>query len=151
MIVKHTNLADLYEADETAWLDAMAELIARGEFSQLDYEHLREYVTDMANRDRKEVRSRLIVLIAHILKWEHQRSRRSKSWGRTIREQQRELEPDVSRGVLRRHALEVLAEAYQKALGDASYDMGVPEKRFPTECPYTLDQLLEFDVSENGE
>ena len=45
-------MAELYELDETAWLDAMAELIRRGSIDDLDYPHLGEYLTDMARRDR---------------------------------------------------------------------------------------------------
>jgi hypothetical protein len=38
MIRKTTDsLADLYEADETAWLEAMAELIRDGRANGLDY------------------------------------------------------------------------------------------------------------------
>ena len=43
-------LTDLYTRDETAWLDTMADLIARGDVSELDFENLREYLTDMAIR-----------------------------------------------------------------------------------------------------
>lgn len=64
-------LADLYESDETAWLEAMVELIHQGRISDLDYPHLQEYLADMARRDRREVKSRLTVLIAHVLTWAH--------------------------------------------------------------------------------
>ena len=43
-------LSELYEADETAWLDAMAELIEQGRWSDLDYAHLQEYLTDMTGK-----------------------------------------------------------------------------------------------------
>ena len=80
MIVKPTEkLADLYEADETAWLDAMAESIRKGRLDDLDYAHLAEYLEDMAKRDRREVKSRLTVLAAHVLKWQHQPKKRSRS------------------------------------------------------------------------
>ncbi len=69
-------LSTLYLRDETAWLETMAELIARNELSELDYDNLREYLTDRAIRDRREVLSRLIVLIAHHLKWQFQPSGR---------------------------------------------------------------------------
>jgi hypothetical protein len=35
-------LTELYEADETAWLEAMAQLAARRAAAELDYEHLAE-------------------------------------------------------------------------------------------------------------
>src|SRR5208337_4270228 len=54
---------DLYTRDETAWLDVMARLIAERRFGELDYEHLHEFLTDMARRDRREVLSRLTALL----------------------------------------------------------------------------------------
>src|SRR5215471_13894744 len=85
------DLSVLYEQDETAWLEAMSALAAAGRYDEMDFAHLSEYLTDMARRDRREVFSRLVVLLTHLLKWEHQADRRSGSWRGTIREQRREL------------------------------------------------------------
>lgn len=139
------NLSSLYEADETAWLDAMAELIREGLHERLDYDHLREYLEDMANRDRREVESRMTVLIAHLLKWTHQPRKRTRSWRGTIITQQQELADEVQGGVLRNHAKAVLPKVYAKAVKRAAAETGLPAKRFPAECPYTLDQLLSED------
>ena len=65
------DLSVLYERDETAWLEAMAVLAARGRYAEMDFRHLSEYLADMAKRDRREVFSRLVVLLSHLLKWEH--------------------------------------------------------------------------------
>lgn len=67
----------LYERDETAWLETMAELIRLGRLDEVDYPSLAEYLTDMARRDRREVESRLTLLIAHALKWAHQPDRQA--------------------------------------------------------------------------
>ena len=53
-------LPSLYESDETAWLEAMSELIHQGRLNELDYAHLREYLADMARRDRREVAAVLV-------------------------------------------------------------------------------------------
>ena len=58
----HT-LATLYEADETARLDQTAVSIRIGRFDEIDPATLAEYLTDMAKRDRREVYSRLVVLL----------------------------------------------------------------------------------------
>ena len=59
--------------------------------AEMDYQNLSEYLADMARRDRREVFSRLVVLLSHLLKWEHQPEKRSGSWRGTILEQRREL------------------------------------------------------------
>ena len=61
----------LYERDETAWLEAMSALAAAGRLAEMDNSNLSEYLADMAKRDRREVFSRLVVLLAHLLKGEH--------------------------------------------------------------------------------
>jgi hypothetical protein len=136
------SLGVLYERDETAWLEAMAELIRQGRLDEVDYPNLAEYLADMARRDRREVESRLIVLLAHALKWAHQPDRRSGNWRGTIIEQRQELEGLVSRGVLRNHAEAVLADVYRKAVERAAAETGLPAESFPEVCPHSLDQLL---------
>jgi hypothetical protein len=136
------TLSQLYESDETAWLDAMADLLRQGRWADLDYPHLEEYLTDMARRDRREVESRLATLLAHALKWVHQPEHRSRSWRSTIVEQRQELSRLVARGVLRNHADAVLADAYAEAIERAAIETGLTAKSFPAECPYTLEQLM---------
>ena len=84
-------LSVLYERDETAWLEAMSALAAAGRHAEMDHANLSEYLADMARRDRREVFSRLVVLLTHLLEWEHQPGNWSGSWRGTIREQRREL------------------------------------------------------------
>ncbi len=140
-----TTLSQLYELDETAWLEAMADLIQQGRWGDLDYPHLREYLTDMARRDRREVESRLTTLLAHILKWQHQPEHRSRSWRGTIVEQRQELSRLAEQGVLRNHAEAVLPAAYAGAVERAAAETGLPAGSFPAGCPYTLAQVLAWE------
>lgn len=136
----------LYEQDEAAWVDAMAELARDGRAEALDLPHLAEYLSDMARRDRREVESRLVVLLAHLLKWEQQPEVRSRSWRATVIEQRQELNRLAGRGVLRNHASDVLAEVYSEAVERASAETGLEPDCFPAVCPHTLDQLLAIEL-----
>lgn len=141
------ELHNLYESDETAWLDAMAQLIRDGHREDLDYRHLGEFFEDRAKRDRREVKSRLRVLIAHVLKWLYQKEMRTPSWRETVNAQRRLLEEELlTRGTLRNHAESILEETYAKAIKDAAQDSNLPTETFPTECPWTLDQLLQPEI-----
>ncbi len=136
------TLAALYEADETAWLDQTAELIRSGRLDQLDTANLAEYLTDMAKRDRREVFSRLVILLVHLLKWHHQPDRRSGSWQGTILEQQRELRQLLESGSLHNHAVAILAEAYADARKQAAAETDLPRSAFAEECPWDLEAAL---------
>ncbi len=137
-----TATAALYESDETGWLETAAELIRHGQIDAVDLATLAEYLTDMARRDRREVSSRLVVLLSHLLKWEYQADRRSGSWLGTILEQQRELRHLLESGTLRNHAAAVFAEAYADARKQAAAETGLARGAFPEECPWDLEGAL---------
>jgi hypothetical protein len=135
-------LHSLYYEDETAWLKVMSRLVAERRFDELDCEHLSEYLSDMARRDRREVYSRLVVLLTHLLKWEHQPEKRSGSWRGTILTQRRELRLLLESGTLRNHAIETLAEAYQEAREQAAAETELSLETFPVECGQSVDELI---------
>jgi hypothetical protein len=132
----------LYEHDETAWLETMSRLAAEGRYSEMDFANLSEYLADMARRDRREVSSRLVTLIAHLLKWDHQPEHRGASWRGTIVEQRRELRRLLESGTLYNHAVAVLAESYGDARSQAAAETGLSRAVFPAECRWDLDHLL---------
>src|SRR5262245_37926206 len=136
------ELARLYEADETGWLERTADLINKRQYDRLDYKHLAEYLLDMAQRDRREVFHRLITLLVHLLKWERQPGMRSRSWEITIRNQRDDLQDELQSKTLRNHALAVLPKAYARARRQAAGETGLDEGVFPTECPYSLEEIL---------
>ena len=145
------DLSVLYERDETAWLEAMSALAASRRYAEMDYLHLSEYLADMAKRDRREVFSRLVVLLAHLLKWEHQPEGRSGSWRGTIREQRRELRQLLESGTLRNHAEAVLADAYAEARRQAADETELSLDVFPVENARSVEELLaEPDVESGG-
>jgi hypothetical protein len=146
--VTEESLSALYLEDETAWLEAMAELVRRGDLPSLDLENLAEYLSDMAKRDRREVKSRLIVLLVHLLKWEFQPEKRTRGWRTTVLTQRQELADLAGRGVLRAHAEAVLPEAYENAVELATSETALPNASFPAVCPYTVEQLLAVDLPE---
>jgi hypothetical protein len=141
-----TQLPALYEDDETAWLETMAELFRERRFDELDYASLFEYLSDMARRDRREVESRLKLLIAHLLKWTCQPEKRSGSWRATIEDQREELVALLESGTLRRHAATMLAKVYSRDMRRVMAETDLSATSFPKECPYTLEQLESEDL-----
>ncbi len=132
----------LYETDETAWLEAMSALAAEGRHGEMDYPNLSEYLADMAHRDRREVFSRLVVLLTHLLKSAHQPDRLGGSWRATIREQRRELRQLLDSKTLRNHAVTVLADAYTEARRQAADETELDLGMFPAENGWDLDAAL---------
>ena len=134
--------ATLYGADETAWLDQTAELVRERRLAEIDLDTLAEYLTDMARRDRREVGSRLALLLAHLLKWQFQPEKRTGGWRATIEVQRQELAELLESGTLRNQAGDVLAKAYENGVRQAAAETGLEASAFPAECPYSLDEVL---------
>lgn len=134
----------LYETDFYAWTHQQAALLREEALEQLDLPNLIEEIEAMGRRDRRELISRLTVLITHLLKWHFQAARRSPSWRNTMRTQRREidllLEDSPS---LRRLLPECVEGAYPHARADAIAETRLAAPRFPPTCPYTLEQLLD--------
>jgi len=135
----------LYLADETAWLEQTARQVAAGRWDEVDRENLSEYLNDMAIRDRREVMSRLVVLLTHLLKWQHQPEKRTGSWEATIETQRLELRDILESRTLLNHAQEVLTKAYERAVSLAAKETGLPTETFPAAPPYTLTEMVGED------
>lgn len=135
-----------YEDDFALWLDAQATLLRSGQFAQLDIENLIEELHGMSSSLHRELTSRLVVLIKHLLKCEFQPRRKSRSWHSTIHEQRREIGALLETSPSLRHQLpEYSQKAYPHALKEAAHETGLPENRFPPQLPYTLEKLLNSD------
>jgi hypothetical protein len=132
----------LYEKDETAWLEKMSKLIDERRYEKLDYKHLSEYLQDMAKRDRREVFRTLTNLLINLLKRDYQPRKRSRDWEVPIMDRRDDLRFELESKTLRNHALEVLPEAYARAVKLAAIKSGLSPEKFPQECPYTLDAML---------
>ena len=135
----------LYEQDETAWLETMSALAAEGRLAEMDFANLSEFLSSMAKRDRREVNSRLVVLLMHLLKWEFHPDRRSGSWKATIMEQRREMGDMLDSMTLHNHAEATLAKAYERARAEAAAETELPLATFPQSCPWDLESLLADD------
>src|SRR5580765_4165205 len=83
----------LYDRDFFEWTQSVSEQLRRGTISRADVENVAEEIADMGKSQRSEVHSRMIVLIAHLIKWAIQPERREGStWRSTITEQRIRLE-----------------------------------------------------------
>jgi type II secretory pathway component PulM len=138
------TVKDLYEQDELEWAEENARLLRSGKLSEIDVEHIAEVLEDMSKRERRELRSRLVLLIMHLLKFQHQPDKRSASWEATIKEQRRQISYLMEDyPSLRKTTAESLADWYLEAARDASFETGLEQSVFPRRMPYTIEQLLD--------
>src|SRR5262249_61009017 len=105
--------AALYDHDYHAWLTRQTALLAERRFADLDLDNLIDEIQALARSEKREIESRLNVLLVHLLKWVHQPAQRSGGWRSTIIEQRARLLKRLQESPsLRGYPGEVLDEEY---------------------------------------
>jgi hypothetical protein len=136
----------LYEQDFYSWTHQQSELLRQKHFDQLDLSHLVEELTDLGNRHYDQLESRLMQLIAHLLKWKVQHWRCSNSWRATIRVQRTSINKLLLRNPgLKSRIDEALADSWAEARDLAIAETDLPDSNFPETCPFTLEEIMNPD------
>ena len=134
---------NLYDQDFYLWIETISKQLKAGKFAEIDLANLIEEIESMGKSEKRELKSRLIVLLMHLLKWQYQPEKRSESWRSTITEQriciELLLEDSPS---LQPLLIEIFADCYEKARSKASEETGIKLNFFPQESPFTLDETL---------
>ncbi|KJR41943.1 protein of unknown function DUF29 [Candidatus Magnetoovum chiemensis] len=136
----------LYETDFYQWALKTAELIRQSRFTELDIENIAEEIEDLGNNNKRELESRLDVLIMHLLKWQFQSNNRSKSWVSTITTQRKEIKRLLKNSPSLKYGKEVvIEEAFITATIQFEKETDISKKIFPETCPYSWEQLNDYD------
>ena len=133
-----------YEKDFYSWTQEQAELLKHGRFSDLDIANLIEEVESMGRSEKRELESRLTILLLHLLKWKYQDVRRGRSWQLSIDEQRMQFEKPLNENPGLKPALDqIIKDAYKLAVIKAARETKISKSIFPESCPWTLAQLIE--------
>lgn len=139
--------SNLYEADYYLWIQDTLEKLKHHNYSQVDWENLLDEIEDMGKSERRSLASNLTIVLLHLLKWEHQRDRRSQSWKSSIVEHRIQIEEALEDSPsLKGYLAEILEKQYQKAVRLAIAETKLPIGEFPRECPYSIAEVLERDM-----
>jgi len=143
-IMMAMKAVELYEKDFYRWAIHNADLLSAGEVAKADIQHIAEEIRDMGSRERRELLSRLRVLLAHLLKGQAQPEHRSRSWRGTILNQRHEIAALLDEmPSLHRWLDEGVPTAYRRAVEIAAAETGFPRTGFPKECPFSLKKALD--------
>ncbi|MBS9434733.1 DUF29 domain-containing protein [Photorhabdus hainanensis] len=133
-----------YDSDFYGWTQEQAGLLRSGDLNQLDTENLLEEIEAMGRSERRELRSRLEILLAHLLKWRYQADRRGRSWELTIEEQRDKAIDCLQESPSLKNKLdEHLEKAYTTARRLAEKETLINRNIFPETCPWTFEQIMD--------
>lgn len=129
----------LYETDYLQWIETTVEKLRIQDYRNVDWDHLVEEIEDMGRSERRSLKSNLIVVLVHLLKWQYQPEYRSGSWeGSIIEHRRRIMEALNDSPSLKPYLDNIFAECYTQAVKQAKAETGLPLETFPKKCPDEL-------------
>ena len=136
----------LYERDFCLWVEEQVRLLREGKLERLDVVNLVEELDDLSISRKHAVTSALVVVLKHLLKYQYQPRRRSRSWLSTIAEHRRRLRNDLTTSPsLRTYARAQFEQCYRDGRRQALIETGLAPEALPGAPPYTLEQTLDPD------
>jgi hypothetical protein len=133
-----------HDNDFYTWTQEQAHLLRTGQLQQIDWQNIAAEIEEMGRSEKRQLESRLEILIMHLLKWQFQPNLRSRSWQLTIKEQRLRLENILQENPsLRSHLAGVIEKVYPLATLSAERETGL--SLFPETCPYILTEIFSLE------
>jgi Domain of unknown function DUF29 len=134
----------LYDRDFYAWSREQAALLRSGQFAAADFANIAEEIESMGRSEKRELVSRLVVLLLHLAKWRFQPELRGRSWRLSVEGQRLDIaELLAGNPSLRPMLPDVITQAWRRAVIEAQRETGLDAAAFPDECPWTAEQALD--------
>ncbi len=133
----------LYDNDFVLWLEEQGRALRGRRLADLDVPNIIEEIEALGRDQRRELGSRISVVLTHLLKLAYRPARKSRSWRVTLFTQRGEiarlLEASPS---LRRLIPEAIQHNYPRARRAAALETALSLKRFPADCPFEAAEVL---------
>lgn len=126
----------LYETDFYAWLEDQIQLMKKKDFEHLDLERLLEEMEDLGSYYKADIEGHLIVLLMHMLKQKIQPENDSIVNARV------QIRHKIEKPSLKNYPEKMLKLCYQIARRSAAKETKLEERRFPRECPWTIQEVM---------
>jgi hypothetical protein len=137
------------EQDFHAWALNAAQRARAGLLTPQELEQVAEELEDMAKSERRQLKNRLSILLAHLLKWRHQPERRSRSWRATIEVQRGDVQDLLEDNPSLCPCLpEFIEQAYQRGVWLAIQETDLDKAVFPAtfeQTGWSYEQVLDMD------
>ncbi len=134
-------MTDLYDTDVALWSEQQADALRRRATNEIDWDNVANEIKSLSRSDKREIRSWLVVICEHLLKWQFQSEERSNSWRGRLREAHCEIADLLEESPsMATYSAERLPWAYARAKEKVEEETGL--LHLPDKCPWTLAQVL---------
>jgi Domain of unknown function DUF29 len=126
-----------YEDDFFGWVEDQVALLKAGRVDRVDLINIADELSAVGNEHYEKLESAVRIVLLHLLKWDYQPDRRSRSWVLSIAAHRRRIVRVLRKNPsLKPHIEEATGNAYEDARGDAMNETGLVAMTFPKQCPY---------------
>lgn len=134
----------LYETDFYSWAMQQAQLLRDRQLQEVDWNNIIEEIEALGRSQYHALVSAIEQLTLHLLKWQFQHKKYSKSWENSISKQriqiERLLEDNPS---FTAKSDEIIPKGYKYGRKGAIQETGLPSTHFPESCPYSWANLTD--------
>jgi hypothetical protein len=132
-----------YDQDFAAWIDAQVAALRDRRFDALDLDHLIDEVEGVGKSEFRAFTSAIELILVHMLKWDYQPEKRSRSWRTTIHDQRRAAAKLIKQNPSFKSRIgEAIADAYEAVPSLVERETTIPAERLPAVSPYDWEQIL---------
>ncbi len=137
------GLKTQYETDYLKWIETTLEKLRSRDYDHVDWKNLIEEIGEMGRSERRSLKSNLIVVLVHFLRWQLQPDRRSGSWEGSIIEHRRRIREALDDSSSLQPFLEdVFDQCYLQAVKQAKAETRLSSETFSRQCPYQLVEVM---------
>ena len=136
-----------YGDDLFTWVQEQVVLLRAGRLDEIDAQNIAEELADVGKSERRALETAIAVLSQHLLKWDHQPARRSRSWQLTIVEQRAEIINILEDSPGLRSLIGIAIErGYFKGRAQALRETKLADDAMPEVCLYGFDQMMTREI-----
>jgi hypothetical protein len=133
----------LHHEDFYGWTQDQADALRRRSVNEIDWDNLLAEIEDLGRSERRELRSRLALIIQHVLKWRFQPLKRTRSWALTLAEQRAQVRDILQENPSLKAELEDVTEkAFRSGLNAAADETGLSEAVLKSNGAVSFDDAM---------
>ena len=133
----------LYDQDYYLWLEHTTQLLKQGKFNGVDIPNLIDEIEGLAQSQKQALKSNLRIVLIQLLRYQYQPEKITDSWVSNINEHQDRIYDILDDSPsLKEYLRDEFTKVYARARKRASRETQKPLDVFPTECPFTIEQVL---------
>lgn len=138
------TVKSLHDQDFYGWVEQQCAALHDHDSGRLDWDGLKQELEALGRQEYRELVSRLGVLLGHLLKWQLQSERRSRSWFLSVREQRRAISRLLEQNPSLCSRLdEALEDGFQGGVDLVLRDSDLPLRSLPQASPWSLQEALD--------